>query len=138
MYGFFGRLINSFRRFMYGRYGIDELSKSLLITGIIMTLLASFRWLAWLSLPALLIIFWAYFRCFSKKFDARRRELYAYQRLRTNARDRVSLLRRIIRERKTHKHFRCRLCRTRLRVPRGKGKIEVTCPKCRAKVIKKT
>ncbi len=138
MYGFFQRFINSFRRFMYGRYGVDKLSMTLLITGIVLSLLSSFRFLAWLSLPALLIIFWAYFRCLSKKHDARRRELYAYQRLQTSVRDRVSLIRRIMRERKTHKHFRCKLCKTRLRVPKGKGKIEVTCPKCRARVIKKT
>ncbi len=137
MYGFFQRFNNSMRRFMYGRYGIDELGIFLLITGIVMSLLSSFSPLA-LSIPAMGIIIWAYARCLSKNHYKRRAELDKFLRLKRNARERYDLVRRIFRERKTHKHFRCKLCRTRLRVPKGKGKIEVTCPKCRARVIKKT
>ncbi len=138
MYGFFQRLSNSIRRFMYGRYGIDALGTFLLITGIVMSILSSFRLLVFLSIPALGIIIWAYARCLSKNHYKRRDELDRFLRIRRNVRERYDLARRIFRERKTHKHFRCRMCRTRLRVPKGRGKIEVTCPKCHAKTIKKT
>ena len=138
MYGFFQRLNDKLRKFMYGRYGIDELGTFLLTAGIIMAILSIFRPLAWLSIPALVVMVWSYSRTLSRNFDKRRAELYAYKRISGNVRERTALIRRVFRERKTHKFFKCRMCRTRLRVPRGKGKIEVTCPKCRAKVIKKT
>jgi DNA-directed RNA polymerase subunit RPC12/RpoP len=38
----------------------------------------------------------------------------------------------------THVHFKCPACRQQVRVPRGKGKISITCPKCSNKFIKKT
>ena len=50
----------------------------------------------------------------------------------------IKLLINRIQERETHKYFKCKKCKAVLRVPKGRGKIEITCPKCRAKVIKKT
>ena len=44
----------------------------------------------------------------------------------------------IISDSKTHKIYRCPQCRQKIRVPRGKGKIEITCPTCRTKFIKRT
>lgn len=39
---------------------------------------------------------------------------------------------------KDYKYFRCKKCKNKLRVPRGKGKIEITCPACGNKFIRKT
>lgn len=41
-------------------------------------------------------------------------------------------------ERKTHRFFKCAQCKAALRVPRGKGKIKVRCPKCGAEALRKT
>ena len=138
MRGFFQRLSNTIQYFMQGRYGIDELGTVLLIAGFGLSFLSFIDVLAILSIPSFIIIVWAYVRCFSKKFDKRRRELLAYLRIKKKVSDRISLLKRISSERKTHRYFKCKACKTRLRVPRGKGKIEITCPKCRTKIIKKT
>lgn len=138
MRGFFYRLSNTIERFMQGRYGVDKLTSFLLITGFAMWLLAMFRPLAFLIFPSLIIIVFAYVRVFSKNFVKRTRELNKYLTIKNKVQERWHLIKRIRSERKTHKYFKCRSCKTRLRVPRGKGKIEITCPKCRTKVIKKT
>ncbi len=138
MRGFFGRLGNTIRYFMQGRYGMDKLGTFLLIVGFVLSFLSCIRPLAFLSIPALAIIIWVYFRCFSKNFYKRQRELAAYMKIHNKISGRLATSKRMRRERKTHKFFKCRSCKTRLRVPRGKGKIEITCPKCRTKIIKKT
>lgn len=138
MRGFFGRLGNTIRYFMQGRYGMDKLGNFLLIVGFVFALLSCVRPLAFLSIPALAVIVWGYFRCFSKNFYKRQRELAAYMRIHSKISGKIAFLKRKRIERKTHKYFKCRTCKTQLRVPRGKGKIEITCPKCRTKIIKKT
>lgn len=138
MRGFFYRLNNTIERFMQGRYGIDKLCTFLLITGFALWFLAMIRPLSFLIIPALAIIIFAYMRVFSKNYVKRTRELNKYLTIKNKLQERWHLLKRIRRERKTHRYFKCKACKTRLRVPRGKGKIEITCPKCRTKVIKKT
>ena len=39
---------------------------------------------------------------------------------------------------KTHRYFTCKNCKTICRVPAGKGKIVLTCPKCGAQIRGKT
>ena len=74
----------------------------------------------------------------SKNFEARRKELNWYLRVSEKPRAEIKLLGNKIRDRKTHKYFKCKSCKTVLRVPKGRGKIEVTCPKCKMKEITKT
>ena len=138
MYGFFGRLANTFRRFMQGRYGLDALGRLLLIVGFSLSLLSWIRPLSFLYIPATVILFMAYFRCFSRNFYKRQCELAAYMKIHNKISGKIALSKRRASERKTHKFFKCRTCKAQLRVPRGKGKIEITCPKCRTKTIKRT
>lgn len=138
MRGFFTRLGNTIRYFMQGCYGMDKLGSFLLIVGLSLSFLSCIRPLSFFAIPSFVLIVWAYVRCFSKNFNKRQRELVKYLGIRKKISERYSLLKRIRSERKTHKFFKCRVCRAQLRVPRGKGKIEITCPKCRTKIIKKT
>jgi predicted RNA-binding Zn-ribbon protein involved in translation (DUF1610 family) len=41
-------------------------------------------------------------------------------------------------EKKRYKFFKCPACRQKIRVPKGKGRIEITCPRCGNRFIKKT
>ena len=140
MRGFFYRLGNTIQHFMRGRYGIDEFGSFLLFSGMLLSLLSliGLKIFMWLWIPSFILIIWSYVRCFSKKIDKRRRELVRYQKIKNRIRDKFAYWRRRFRERKTHKYYRCRLCKTVLRVPKGKGKIEITCPKCKGRMTKKT
>ena len=140
MRGFFYRLGNTMRYFMRGRYGIDELGSFLLFVGMLLSFLSLIRinLFMWLWIPSFALIIWSYFRCFSRKIEKRRRELIGYQRIKRRVCEKFTYWRRRFRERKTHKYYKCRLCKTVLRVPKGKGKIEITCPKCKGRMTKKT
>ena len=119
-----------FRNFMSGRYGTDKLNMVILWTGVVVMVISLFIPNEWaqlaLSLVYYALLIWALFRCFSRQ---------TYKRYQEN-RKFLSLIDRI--KDRQHRYFNCPKCRQTVRVPRGKGKISITCPKCREKFIKKT
>ena len=132
--GFFRDLANklsrSIRRFMEGRYGNDRLNMAILIAGVVLSLASGILWILpvklALMLAAYLLVGWAIFRAFSRN---------TYKRYRENRKFLMFIDRFKDRE---HRYFDCPRCRQPVRVPRHKGKIAITCPKCREKFIKKT
>lgn len=117
-------------RFMAGRYGTDRLSMVILCGGLLVSLLSVFiRWPG-LNLVLVLVSYglmiWAIFRTLSRN---------TYKRYQENRRFMLLLSR--LKDRK-NRYFQCPKCRQTVRVPRGKGKISITCPKCRERFIKKT
>lgn len=115
---------------MSGRYGTDKLNMVILWTGVVVMVISLFIPNEWaqlaLSLVYYALLIWALFRCFSRQ---------TYKRYQEN-RKFLSLIDRI--KDRQHRYFNCPKCRQTVRVPRGKGKISITCPKCREKFIKKT
>lgn len=124
------RISQWLQRFMTGRYGTDKLNMFILGGGLIVCLLALFIPVLAVNLALTLLsyglMFWAIFRTFSRN---------TYRRYQENRKFLMLLDR--IKDRK-HKHFSCPKCHQPVRVPRGKGKIAITCPKCREKFIRKT
>ena len=124
------RISQWLQRFMTGRYGTDKLNMFILGGGLIVCLLALFIPVPAANLALTLLsyglMFWAIFRTFSRN---------TYRRYQENRRFLMLLDR--IKDRK-HRHFECPRCHQPVRVPRGKGKIAITCPKCRERFIKKT
>ncbi len=124
------KISNALRHFMTGRYGTDKLNTYLLGAAVVLCLLAMV--LPWAAVSLVLsaatygLMFWALFRCFSRN---------TYKRYEENRR----FLRRLdrIKDRK-HRYFNCPRCRQTVRVPRGKGKISITCPKCGERFERKT
>ena len=120
-------------RMMYGRNGMDALNWFLFFVQLFLYLVSSF-----LSQPtlsrivytlAMALWFLLFFRMFSRKLGKRREENARFCRWWNPIRSRL------LRKRdKEHKYFTCPNCKTVCRVPRGKGKIEITCPKCRSKI----
>lgn len=143
---FLQRMMAKFQQFMVGRYGNDQFSLFLSITGLVLSVISNFfrysQKLYWvgtvLYFIGALMILYSVFRSFSKNFEARRKELNWYLVWSEKPKQQIKLLINKIRDRKTHKYFTCKSCKTVMRVPKGRGKIEITCPKCRMKVIKKT
>lgn len=118
-----------FQRFMYGRYGTDQLSMALLVLGLALSLCGSlFFWPLTLAADALYV--YTIFRMFSRNIPARQREYYAFLKVWGPVQGWFRLQKRKWGERKLYRYFRCPQCKQQLRAPRGRGKIEVTCQKC--------
>lgn len=126
------------RRWMYGRYGTDALNLTLLFGGLFLVLFARIFGFWPLLLVAYAAYGWAVFRTLSRNIPARQRELAAVLRVWEPVRRRCRFLATAFRDRKTYKYFRCPNCRQMLRAPRGRGKILVTCQRCRKEFKQKT
>lgn len=135
MRNFLMNLTGKIRKFFYGRNGFDDLAKLSLILSIVVFLIYGF----WprgivkviLSFIYLALLVYAYFRILSKK---------VYKRVQENRKylGAVKMTKTRWQQRKTHKFYRCPKCKTWLRVPKGRGKIEITCVKCATKFEKRT
>ncbi len=123
----FRKIGDWFRNFMLGRYGSDKLNGALLLAGIVLMVLGSvFKGLAFLTLLAYVPLFWCIFRMYSRNLEARRRENAAFLNFFHHLKDRE------------HRYFRCPRCKQTVRVPRGRGKINIRCPKCSEQFIRKS
>ena len=124
------KLAFGLRTFMAGRYGTDRLNMVILCSGLVASLLS-----VWIKAAPLNVIFWAlsyglmiWAICRSlsrntyKRYQENRKFLQVFDRLKD----------------RNHRYFDCPKCRQMVRVPRGKGKISITCPRCRERFVKKT
>ena len=128
--GLGAKLRTGLYHFMAGRYGTDRLNTVILCVGVAASILSAFfqqYWwgrLAWAVSYALMI--WAIFRSLSrninKRYQENRRFLMIFDRLKD----------------RQNRYYTCPRCRQTVRVPRGKGKIAITCPRCKERFIKKT
>ena len=127
---FMAQLTARLRRFMAGRYGTDRLNMAILGTGLVACLISPFfhRPLINLLLTALSygLMIWAICRSLSRNTYARYQENRKFLQFFDRLKDRQ------------HRYYDCPKCHQVVRVPRGKGKIAITCPKCREKFIRKT
>ena len=122
------KLVDATRRFMQGRYGTDKLNTAILIAGLLCCVLSMLIPAigALLTLLSYILMGWAIFRMLSRNTYKRYQENRKYLRFLERVKDRE------------HKYFDCPRCRQPVRVPRGKGKISITCPKCGEKFVKKS
>ena len=138
MNNFLQKLRDTMYRLSYGRYGADALSKFLLWGGIGFWGVYIFTRIRFLYSIAVLMWVFNIFRCYSKNFAQRRKELDAYLFYKNKFDSKTAIYKRMWREKDTHRFFKCPTCKTVVRLPKGKGKIEISCPKCKTKFVKKT
>ena len=117
------------QQFMIGRYGLDDLGRFLNIFVLVIMLLSSFLF-PQISGVAIGIMFIGFFRIFSRNTNKRAQENMAYLRVKNKITGKLSTQVQKVKSRKTHRFFRCPSCKQTLRVPKGKGMISITCPKC--------
>ncbi len=127
-----------FKKLMAGRYGGDQLSMGLILLSLLFTLVGRL-----VNIP--LIVFIGYiplvisiFRMFSRDINKRRMENYKFAIFMSPVYSWFKKAENRFKDRKTHKHFKCPNCNSSLRLPKGKGKLMVTCPKCKEKFEKRT
>lgn len=127
---FSAKLSAGLRNFMAGRYGTDRLNMAILGAGLVASLLSVWSRSAKLNLIFFVLSYglmiWAIFRSLSrntyKRYQENRRFLQFFVRLKD----------------RQNRYFNCPKCRQVVRVPRGKGKIAITCPRCKEKFVRKT
>ena len=125
-----------FMRFMYGRYGVDTLGKYSLGAGLATMVLSIVFDSYTLSLLSWFFIILTYFRMFSRNLYKRSSENQAFLNKTYKLRTWFGKQKNMMAQRKTHHIYRCPGCKQKIRVPRGKGRIEIRCPKCHTTFIK--
>lgn len=125
-----------FMRFMQGRYGMDQFGRFLSGLTIVLLIISLFSGNQIWYLLALAALVYSYFRMFSRNIQKRYAENQKY--LAATAKIRQAFYRKKgeLQQRKTHHIYRCPDCKQKIRVPRGRGRIEIRCPKCNARFIK--
>ena len=124
------RIREKLARFMYGRYGSDQLSNFILWTYIVLYLinLVLGSYLIYLGATALMI--WSFFRMFSRNIYARNKENLKFISIKNKFKSFWKLLFDRIKDSPKKVYKRCPSCRAIVRLPRKAGKHSVTCPKC--------
>ena len=135
------KIRDALERFMAGRYGMDNLNQFLLVVFFILFFVELFAGgtisavCSWLSLFLLVLL---YFRMFSRNQYARAEENLKYNQIKNRI---TGVFRRSGGSSQTdrdHKIFMCPQCGQKVRVPRGRGKVQIRCPKCGRQFIKRT
>ena len=133
---------NWLTRVMTGRYGADSLNRTLNIAALVLLVLSfvtggsAVGSLCWALALACLV--WGFFRSFSRNIPARQRENAAYLGMTRGLRERFGGARDRFAQRREYRFFRCPSCRTWLRVPRDKGRVQITCRQCGERFTRKT
>lgn len=138
MKNWFRSLGSKAQMFMYGRYGLDELSQFLSAAALLSLIIGLFAAHSFFGSLAVVLYLISAFRIYSKNTAARRKERDFYIQKTQPLRNWTAFQMRRFADRKTHKLYKCPQCKASLRVPKGKGKIKIHCPQCGGEIIKKT
>jgi hypothetical protein len=130
--------MNWLKRFMIGRYGGDQLSMTLLVGSVLLTWSAQLFKLPLLTVIGYICLGICIFRMLSRDIQKRRMENDKFVLLLRPVYSWLKQTQNRLKDAKTHRYFICPNCKTRLRVPKGKGRIIITCPKCKTEFAQKT
>lgn len=125
-------------QFMQGRYGADQMGQMLSAVSMVFLIISLFsRNQAWFLLAVIGIVY-NYFRMFSKNISKRYAENQKYLTMTAGIRRKLASWKAQLAQRKIYHIYRCPGCKQKIRVPRGRGKIEIRCPKCNTRFVKKS
>ncbi|MDD2481309.1 MAG: zinc ribbon domain-containing protein [Lutispora sp.] len=130
--------MNWFRKMMVGRYGMDQLSNAMLILSILLLAISSFTRLSVINALAMIILIPCYARIFSRNINKRREENMKFLQWWYPKNMKLTQFLNRVKAYKTYRYYKCPQCGQRLRAPKGKGRIRVTCLKCHKEFIKKS
>ena len=130
--------MNWLRNMMAGRYGTDEFNIFLISTALIFSLLSNGTKIYGFSVLSGIAIIVYIYRGFSRDIWKRQRENNWFLKYFNPVRSWFRKKKYQIKDGVKNKYYKCPKCSQKLRVPRGKGKIEISCPKCRTEFIKRT
>ncbi len=127
-----------FRQFMIGRYGTDGLNQFLSIASLVLLLIAIVSRINLFTWLGVALLVFCYYRTFSRNISKRTEENYKFYTLKDRVDGKFRGLKEQWANRKIYHYYRCPQCRQKLRVPRGRGRIQISCPRCGTQFIKKS
>ncbi len=127
-----------FQNFMSGRYGVDDFSKALLYATLALCLVSLFTRNRMLNLLLTAGLVFIYCRMFSKNYSRRYQENLWYLRQKDKVMHFFRRQNSLAQQRKTHRIYTCPQCRQKIRIPKGHGKVQITCPQCKTAFIKRS
>lgn len=130
-------MIDRIKAWLRKSYGVDLITKHMYYVTLVLLIVNIFVRNAVIKWIALIFIAIIIYRTLSHQIIARSREGNKYRDFVNKMRRRFTIIRRNFKD-KEYKHFICEKCGTQLRVPKKRGQIEVTCPKCKTKFDAKT
>lgn len=132
-----------FTKFMQGRYGVDQFARFSMGVALILIIISAFfrggnRIGAFFDTLGLLVLLYTYYRMLSRDIGKRSRENQKYLSVTSGIRQRLTREKSMMKQRKDYHIYSCPGCGQKIRIPRNKGKIEIECPKCHTKFIKRS
>ena len=127
-----------FRQFMIGRYGTDGLNQFLSIASLVLLLIAIVSRINLFTWLGVALLVFCYYRTFSRNISKRTEENYKFYTLKDRVNGKFRGLKEQWANRRIYHYYRCPQCRQKLRVPRGRGRIQISCPRCGTQFIKKS
>ena len=127
-----------FARFMNGRNGADELARFESWAVLILLVLSIFTKSFLPDVLAIALMVHMYFRMFSRNVSKRYTENQKFLNFRYECTVKWNRKKKHFAQRKQYKFFKCPMCKQEVRVPRGHGKICITCPKCREEFVRRS
>lgn len=138
LYGLEIHMREKLQRFMAGRYGADDLSRAHGAAVMVLLLISVFSRIGifyWLALALMIYSIW---RMFSKNVSRRYEENQKFLNWRYQATVKWEKYKKRWQQRKIYRFYKCPQCKQTVRVPKGRGKICITCPKCRTEFVRKS
>lgn len=126
------------QRFMAGRYGNDQLNQFIFILAIVSMVLEIVTRRSLFYTLTLVLLILAYVRVFSRNINKRYDENMKFLQKKDAILNKFRKQKYYAEQRKDFHIYTCPQCRQKIRIPKGKGKISITCPKCRTSFIKKS
>ena len=123
---------------MIGRYGTDGLNQFLSIASLVLLLIAIVSRVSLFTWLGVALLIYCYYRTFSRNISKRTEENYKFYTLKDRVDGKFRGLKEQWANRKVYHYYRCPQCRQKLRVPRGRGRIQISCPRCGTQFIKKS
>ena len=127
-----------FARFMQGRNGVDQLSQFLNVVVLILLVVSIFTKSIILDWLPFVLMGYMYFRIFSRNIAKRSVENQKFCNMRYDLAIKKNKWKKEREQKKIYRFFRCPMCHQKVRVPKGRGKICITCPKCRQEFIRRS
>ena len=126
------------QRFMAGRYGNDQLNQFIFIVAIISMVLEIITRQSLFYTLTLVLLILAYVRVFSRNINKRYEENMKFLQKKDAILNQFRKQKYYAAQRRNYHIYTCPQCKQKIRIPKGKGKISITCPKCRTSFIKKS